>query len=748
MPLTTGAILGPYHILGQIGGGGMGVVYRAEDPRLRRQVAIKLLLPELTRDENARQRFLQEARAASALDHANICTIYEVGQTSDDEFYLVMAYYEGETLTQKIARGPLAVADATNVATQVARGLSKAHHAGIVHRDIKPGNLMVTTDGTVKILDFGLAKLAGSEALTMPAIVLGTVAYMSPEQALGERLDHRTDLWALGVVMYEMLAGKLPFRAESTQAVLYAIANRSPEPLMTVRPDVPMGIRRVVQRALERSPADRYQSADEMLADLGTPISTATRTKSGTTGQERAVPSIAVLPFVDMSPQRDQEYFCEGMAEELINALSALKHLRVAARSSSFKFKGQAVDATEIGAQLKVRSILEGSVRKAGNRLRITAQLIDTAGGFHLWSERYDRSIDDVFAVQDEIARAIVDKLKVNLLSGAAAPLVRQATEDVDAYNAYLKGRYYWNRRHAGGFQKAMQSFQEAIDKDPEFALPFSGLADSWNILAFYGYVPPTVGFPKAKAAAQKALALDDGLAEAHTSLAWATTFFDWDWRTGEGEFLRALQLNPDYGTAHLWYAFFLSAMGRSNEGREELRRALHAEPLSMMTNAAASFFMYLHRDFDRGIEEAQRALELDASFGAAHAFLANNYAMKGRFDEALQACRTASDLLEHLPNIEAWAGYCHAKAGNEAKAVEILAHLSDPTAPRYVSPYHLAMISLGLGRRDDAIEWLNRAYENRDNWMVYLNIDPMFDELRSDPRYSTLLMKIGLVGS
>ena len=748
MPLTTGAILGRYHILGQIGGGGMGVVYRAEDPQLRRQVAIKLLLPELTRDETARQRFLQEARAASALDHSNICTIHEIGQTADDEFYLVMAYYEGETLTQKIARGPLAVAEAARVATQVARGLSKAHHGGIVHRDIKPGNLMLTADGTVKILDFGLAKLSGSEALTVPSIVLGTVAYMSPEQALGERLDHRTDLWSLGVVMYEMLAGKVPFRAESAQAVLYAIANRSPEPLMTIRPDVPAGIRRVVQRALERSPADRYQSADEMLADLGTPISTATRTKAVSTGQERAVPSIAVLPFVDMSPQRDQEYFCEGMAEELINALSALKHLRVAARSSSFKFKGAALDATEIGAQLKVRSILEGSVRKAGNRLRITAQLVDTAGGFHLWSERYDRSIDDVFAVQDEIARAIVDKLKVNLLRGAAAPLVRQGTEDVDAYNAYLKGRYYWNRRHAGGFQKAMQAFQEAIDKDPEFALPFSGLADSWNILAFYGYVPPAVGFPKAKAAAQKALALDDNLAEAHTSLAWATAFFDWDWRTAEREFQRALQLNPDYGTAHLWYAFFLSAMGRSEEGRHELRRAQRAEPLSMMTNAAASFFMYLHRDFDRGIEEAQRALELDPSFGAAHSFLANNYAMKGRFDEALQACHTASDLLERLPSVDAWAAYCHARAGNEAKALEMLAQLSDPSQKRYVSPYHLAMICVGLRRLDEAIEWLVKGYEIRDNWMVYLNIDPMFDEVRADPRYATLLMKVGLVDS
>ena len=568
MPLTAGATLGPYQIIAMIGGGGMGVVYRAEDPRLKRQVAIKLLLPELTRDDIARQRFVQEARAASGLDHPNICTIHEIGQTDDDQFYLVMAYYEGETLTQRIEQGPLPVPEAIDIATQVARGLSKAHRAGIIHRDIKPANLMLTADETVKILDFGLAKLTGFEGLTLPSITLGTVAYMSPEQAQGGQLDPRTDLWSLGVVLYEMLAGRLPFRAESAQAVLYAILNRNPEPLSAVRPEVPATIRRLVQRALERSPADRYQSADELLADLrattSTPISTATRLS----GQERTVPSIAVLPFVDMSEQKDQEYFCEGIAEELINALSGLKHLRVAARSSSFKFKGQTLDATEIGAHLKVRSILEGSVRKAGNRLRITAQLIDTVGGFHLWSERYDRGIDDVFAVQDEIARAIVEKLKVNLLGGADAPLVRQLTGDPEAYNAYLKGRYYWNRRYAGGMQKGMQCFQQAIERDPDFALPYSGLADCWNILAFYGYVPPTVGFPKAKAAALKALEIDDRLAEAHTSLAWATTFFDWDWRTGEREFQRALQLDSDYGMAHLWYAFFLSAMGRTEESR------------------------------------------------------------------------------------------------------------------------------------------------------------------------------------
>jgi TolB-like protein len=544
--------------------------------------------------------------------------------------------------------------------------------------------------------------------------------------------------------MYEMLAGRPPFRAESAQSVLYAVLNRNPEPLTTVRPEVPVSVWRVVRRALERSPADRYQSADEMLAALVGTNSTTGTAAVILSGQERTLPSIAVLPFVDMSPQKDQEYFCEGIAEELLNSLSGLKHLRVAARSSSFKFKGQTLDATEIGAQLRVSSILEGSVRKAGDRLRITAQLIDTTGGFHLWSERYDRNIDDVFAVQEEIARAIVEKLKVNLLGGTEAPLVRQLTDDVEAYNAYLKGRYYWNRRYAGGLQKGMQCFQQSIERDPEFAPPHSGLADCWNILAFYGYVPPTVGFPKAKAAALKALAIDDRLAEAHTSLAWATTFFDWDWRTGERGFMRALQLNPDYGIAHLWYAFFLSAMGRTEEGREHLRRARVAEPLSMMTNAAASFFMYLHRIFDQGIEEAQRALELDASFGPAHSFLANNYALKGRFDEAVRACDTALHLLERLPNIEAWAGYCYARAGQQTKAVEILERLTN--SERYVSAYHVAMLCLALERTEEVFEWLGKAYENRDNWMVFLNIDPIFDDIRSDPRYVALVEKVGLV--
>ena len=422
MSLAPGTTLGPYTIVSQLGSGGMGVVYTAHDPRLDRHVAIKMLPPDLTRDEIAKQRFLQEAKAASALDHLNICTIYEINETPDGQLYLVMAHYDGETLKERIARGPLGFDDALDTAIQVGQGLAEAHGAGIVHRDIKPANLIVTTDGTVKILDFGLAKLMGFESITGSAATLGTVAYMSPEQAQGRDVDGRTDIWALGAVLYEMVTGQIPFQGENLLAIAHAIQHRHPAPLSALRSGTPAQLERVVSRTLAKSLEVRYQTAAEVLADLQTLSAVSGDAGIVPSAGQQTVPSIAVLPFADMSPQKDQDYFCEGMAEEIINALTNLDGLHVSARTSSFKFKGQALDATEIGTQLRVSSILEGSVRKAGDRLRITAQLINVSDGFHLWSERYDRDMEDVFAVQDDIARTVVEKLKVKLLGAEDAP--------------------------------------------------------------------------------------------------------------------------------------------------------------------------------------------------------------------------------------------------------------------------------------------------------------------------------------
>ena len=468
MTIALGSRLGQYEIVSLIGGGGMGLVYKAQDTRLKRLVALKLLPPELTRDETAKQRFLQEAQAASALDHPNICVIHEIDETPDGQLYLVMAYYEGETLKEKIERGPLPIDEALDIAIQAGQGLSKAHEARITHRDIKPANLMVTGDGAVKILDFGLAKLAGSEGITQTGTTLGTVAYMSPEQLRGQEVDQRSDIWSLGVVTYEMVAGQRPFKGEQLQAVSVGILQSQPAPLTGSRTGVPAELQRVVNRGLAKPVADRFQTIADLLSELRS-IKRTLESGGATavTAAAKSVPSIAVLPFTNMSADPEQEYFCDGLAEELITALARLEGLRVVARTSAFQFKGHAPDLREVGEKLKVKAVLEGSVRKAGNRLRINAQLINADDGYHLWSERYDREMDDVFAVQDEIADAVVGQLKVKLLGVADAPLVKRPTDDLEAYHLYLKGRYHLNQRTEDALNLGIQFFEEALGPDP-----------------------------------------------------------------------------------------------------------------------------------------------------------------------------------------------------------------------------------------------------------------------------------------
>ena len=519
MSLSPGSSLGPYTITAEIGHGGMGVVYTAQDPRLKRQVAIKLLTADLTRDETAKRRFLQEAQAASALDHPNICTIYEINETDDGQLYLVMAYYEGETLKQRIERGQMALDEAVDIATQVGRGLSKAHAAGIVHRDIKPANLIVTADGTVKILDFGLAKLAGTEGVTQTGTTVGTVAYMSPEQARGEEVDHRTDIWSLGVVLYEMLTRQQPFQGENLLAISGAI-QQDPPPALTGDSSSLHG---VVGLALHKNQAQRYQAVTDLLGGLRS------ATPSTQTASQSDVPSIAVLPFANMSADPEQEYFCEGMAEEIIDALARLDGLRVVARMSAFQFRGKGHDLREVGEKLKVKTVLEGSVRKSGSRLRINAQLINTENGYHLWSERYDRDMDDVFAVQDEIARSVVEKLKVKLLGEQQAPVIKRPTDNLEAYNLFLEGRYYFARFTKTSFETSLACFARARALEAGYAQALAGAAHVQTQQAFLGYVAPRDVMPAAKQAAVEALAAGETVAAAHIALARVFEVYEWD---------------------------------------------------------------------------------------------------------------------------------------------------------------------------------------------------------------------------
>ena len=536
MTLAPGSTLGPYTLRAELGHGGMGVVYTAHDPRLDRQVAIKVLPPDLTRDETAKQRFLQEAKAASALDHPNICTIYEINETDDGQLYLVMAYYEGETLKEWIERGALAVEEAVDIATQVGQGLAEAHGAGIVHRDIKPANLLIANGGVVKILDFGLAKLAGVESVTQTATAVGTVAYMSPEQARGEEVDCRTDIWSLGVVLFEMLTGQRPFQGENLLAISGTIQRDSP-PVLTGDSSSLTG---VIVRSLHKSRSQRYQAIADLLDELGIATAPAIQAPS-----QPDVPSIAVLPFANMSADPEQEYFCDGLAEELIDALARLEGLRVVARTSAFQFRGQSPDLRAVGDKLNVKTVLEGSVRKAGNRLRVNAQLINTEDGYHLWSERYDREMIDVFEVQDDIARAVVAKLRVKLLGFADEPLVKRPTDNLEAHDLFMKGRYYASRSTGATLEKALECFTQALAIEPGFAKARAGVAQVQAAKGNLSFARPHDVLPQAKAEALKALEVDELVADAHHALALVFEWYEWNWVEAEREYRRALELDP-----------------------------------------------------------------------------------------------------------------------------------------------------------------------------------------------------------
>ena len=743
-----GKTISHYKIIEKLGEGGMGVVYKAEDTKLKRTVALKFLPRELTCDPYAKQRFLQEAQAASALDHSNICTIHEIGETGEGQLFIVMACYEGETLKTRIEHGALSTENSLDVAAQIACGLAKAHEQGIVHRDIKPANIFITRDGVVKILDFGLAKLAGGKTtLTKAGTTLGTVAYMSPEQARGENVDHRTDIWSLGVVLYEMLNRQLPFRGEFDQAVVYSILNEEAKLMMSLHPNVPRELDLIVKRAITKNRDERYQQMRDFLTDL---IAVREKleseiSKSQATGKQ-SVPSIAVLPFKDMSPAKDQEYFCEGIAEELLNALVQIEGLQVAARTSSAQFKDKAVNLQSIGRELGVQSVLEGSVRKSGDRLRITAQLINVEDGYHLFSEKYDRATDDVFAIQDEISLAIVDKLKVKLLPDEKSKLVKRHTENAEAYRLYLQGRYFWNRRHEGKVQRGLEYFQKAIAIDPDYALPYSGIADCYFSLGFFDFLAPKVAFGKCKEAALRAVELDPDLAEAHASLGNALFYFDWDWPAAEAEFRHAISLNPNYAAVHYFYGMFLTAAGRFDDAVAQERRAMELDPIQPAIRAAQAFTLRLADRNDEAIATSRASIEFDPNFFVSWLNLGQEYALIGKFAEAEEAVLKAVDLAGGTSTlILLILGQVLEPAGKRDEARAILDRMLELSKSKYASAQLIAALYWLFDEKDAAFEWLERAIDERDHWVCYSKYLPAMREMRSDPRIQGILRKLGL---
>ena len=740
-----GKTISHYRILEKLGGGAMGVVYRAKDIKLKRYVALKFLPPELTRFPDTRERFIQEAQAASALDHTNICIIHEIDETEDGQIFMVLTFYEGETLKRMIQRGPLRLEQAIDIALQIAQGLGQAHEMGIVHRDIKPANLMITKDGVVKIVDFGLAKLAEQDKPTQVETIMGTVAYMSPEQVQGEEVDYRTDIWSLSIVLYQMITGRLPFQGTYEQAIVYSILNEEPVPIKDLPAEISSSLNKILRKALSKNLDSRYQVTKEILGDLRK-LKKEIESIRERSSERKPQPSIAVLPFTNLSPNPDQEYFCDGMAEEIINALTHVEGLRVAARTSAFSFRDKAVDIREIGKKLNVETLLEGSVKRAGNRVRITTQLINVTDGYHLWSEKYDREMQDVFAIQDEISLAIVDKLRVRLLGKQKAKLIKRHTEAIDAYSLYLKGRYFWNKRTEESLKKAVQYFEQAIEKDPGYALAYTGLADSYILLTEYNLLPPKNAFPKAKAAVMKALEIEETLAEARTSLASIKTLNDWDWIGAKREFKLAIEFNPGYATAHQWYAEYLTMTGQYAEAISECKRAQELDPLSLVIGVTAAVTLLCGtRRYDRVIEECQKVLEMDPNFGGALNILGMVYRERGLYREAIEAFRKARTFDEGNSWVTANLAHTYAVSGNRSEAQKVLDELEQVSKRRYVPPDNIALVYLGLGEKNLMFEYLEKAYQDRSVGLIWLRSDPIFDSIRSDPRFIALLKRIGL---
>jgi serine/threonine protein kinase len=736
-----------YRIGGEIGRGGMGVVYRAEDTKLRRVVALKFLPQELMRDKEAKERFVQEAQAAAALDHPNICTVYEINESGGQTF-ISMAYIQGQSLKEKIAAGPIELGEVLDIAIHTAEGLKEAHENGIVHRDIKPANIMLTAKGQVKIMDFGLAKLSWGVDLTKTATIMGTVAYMSPEQAKGEKIDHKTDIWSLGCVLYEMLAGQRPFKSTHDQAAIYSILNEEPEPIASLRKDLPVGFEMILHACLQKDPRNRYRNMEALLSDLRSmDLEDKTQVLTAVHAKEES-PSIAVLPFVNMSAEAENEYFSDGLSEAIINSLTKIRDFKVVARTSAFSFKGKDVDIRDIGRKLDVNKVLEGSVQKAGNRLRITAQLINVIDGYHLWSERFDRNIDDVFVIQDEISLSVVESLKVTLRVGERTALKKRSTDDADAYNLYLKGLYFAARPDAESLGKALNFFQEALDRDPNFALANAGMALVFVNLGVMNLAPPTEVLPKAKAALQKALSLDEDLAEAHAQAAALAFWFEWDWEATEKSLGRVLALNPGDAFSHGTYSWYLLSKKRFDEAIRAVKKTLSLDPLMPLYYAWSVGIHTATGRYDEALQEFTKAKEIDPKLGLAYFHAGGAYALKGDFDAAIETLEKSIEFGVYSGWAEAFLTLVYLKKGEKEKAArafkEQLAEI-EKTTPSFTS---LAWQAAALGNFDLAFEFLDKAYERRDLLMPYILVytDLFAPALQRDLRFKGVLAKMKLV--
>ena len=759
----------------------MGVVYQARDLQLGRLVAIKVLIPTAGDSPDRRARFLQEARAASSLNHPNIITIHDIVSIPAGDC-IVMELVKGQTLGDMIGAGKVPAVDCLRLAMQMADALAAAHNIGIVHRDLKPANVMVTPEGLAKVLDFGLAKLADSQGAlgfeesdatmsihlntrprTAEGAIIGTVAYMSPEQAEGKKIDPRSDIFSFGSVFYEMLTGDRAFRGNSGLETLAAVLRDTPRDLSASGTEAPPEVQEILRRCLRKDPDQRYQSMTDVKLALEQIYLAARFSGNAMIGSgvwkrpaaARAIPSIAVLPFLNLSSDKENEYFSDGLAEEIINALTRIDNLRVTARTSAFAFRGTKQDVRQIGETLSVGSVLEGSVRKSGNRVRISVQLIGVAEGNNLWSERFDREMTDVFEIQDEISQAIVAKLKVRLASQTGsgsdltqplAPPVKRYTENLEAYNVYLKGRYELYKMTREGLDSAKRLFEEAIRLDPNYALAHDGLAYCWYSEGFLGFVAPKEAMPRAKVSVRRAIELDESVAEAHATLGVILALYDWDWAGAERELMRSIELNGSSPASRDAYAFFyLRPVGRVEEAIAEVQNALALDPLSILFRVHLAFLYYLQHQYEGSIAQFRKVLEMNPQYYLAHAMMGPVYTQTCDFDEALACYARAREADADSKFVDSLEAMTLAVAGKRAASHAMLDSIVRRAANDYISPVSIAYVCTALGDRDAAFENLNRAVFDRDPNIVGLKSNPIFEGLREDERYRALLRKMQL---
>lgn len=818
--LRVGQNFSHYNILKLLGRGGMGEVYLAEDTSLERKVALKILPSVFALEAERLRRFVREAKAVSALNHPNILTIYETGET-DDTNYIASEYVEGETLSEYLRRQSLSLRATLDIAVQITSALQAAHGAGIVHRDIKPDNVMIRPDGFVKLLDFGIAKLTEKQdeidseaastivANTMPGLIIGTANYMSPEQARGKAIDARSDIFSFGAVLYEMLTGKRAFEGENAMETIGLILHKEPVLLSQHMPEVPKEIERIIGKALRKDCEERYQTAKDLLIDLkdarqelefqnklertaslnpeaNTQVfnaTTATSEYQQTSSAEslvkeikqykrgmaigfivlllasigfgywyfsnhtpniKQIESIAVMPFVNESGNADTEYLSDGMTETLISSLSQLPKLNVKARSSVFRYKASNTNIQQIAKELNVQAILNGRVVVHGNDLNLYVELVDIAADKVIWSQTYNRPMSNLVLLQADIAHDVSNNLQAKLSGADEQKLAKNYTESAEAYQLYLKGNYEWNKHTEEEVQKAVDYYNQALEKDPNYALAYSGLSACYGVLGNV-YLAPNDNFPKARTYAAKALAIDDSLAEPHAAMGAVRLFYDWNWPETEKEFKRAQILNPNNGDAHQLYAGYLNAMGRFDEAQTEVNRAEELDPLSAMFSTEVGFNFYYSRRYDEAIAQFQKTINLEPSYVDAYQYLGQAYEQKKMYREAIATFQKGMDRTERSPQLISSLGHCYAFSGERDKAQQTLTELRELSKQRYVSPYWFAVVYTGLGDKDQTFAWLDKAFQDRASLLIWLRVEPQFDNLHDEPRFQDLLRRIGL---